>query len=841
MPLQMFKEMFNGKYDGVTAPTLLPVGGISDGLNVRKVSAAGGWKPRKGGTTHNTTVIAAAAVLSMHQYTHPRNADYHFLAQCNSTLEDALDANLPPDNDTPTNFGDSISSDVGTTPGFSDVIGDLWVYADGSGGPLLWGGDNPFCSGFAVYDASETSYVDYTRDVTDNRTDTEALVLGAADDIYYVCSPQIAKGIKLVLGDTVNDTARTVTINAWRSADWATVGAVTDGTRDTPGLTKTHAKSGTMTWTAGADTMRVINGIMGYWYQVTFNDTLSNSVDVISCQVQFDVARMTNKWNGVFQTPLAVRFYDNSEGLYVDRSGSVSNESTSQYIQLDAMEEVDFIYVKSAEPLTGIGIGIVDGYENTAAVKVHATEGIEHWDGDSWVFNAVAIGDDQVPWYDETLDEDNDSSFAQTGTVWWNATGDVVKRRTMEFDSLPGFWYRMSFDGIPDNTDDDIRMFYVVTVPYPEPLGTYNGVIEFKGRALLWGDKEFPNRLRYSCKDRPDCFSGSDSGYTDAFGDNTAIVCAIRFYNELLVFKANSIWLLEGYSPQTFGTLRISDQVGCCAAKSPVKFEVGSPQMHCDEDLSIAVWMDTDGVYALDGRKPKKVSLPVDHYFNTEYSTAIPATDLADVQAFPDSLNNEYHLLIPQSGSTGHGTELVLNAITDEWFPPWDRTVGGANDYLISGISLRGTGNRYHTYGGGSAGRVYRLEDDTSDKNAADEDVAIKHSVKTRAISADPKQSPSLRFTFRKAFLEAKAVTSPTVKTITTKFYKDVATSGTTITTPAAINLGNTGYSLVMDGVNTNQSRCFTAQLEFIAAVIDLEMEVSSLLYSLEVQGEGGQ
>ena len=355
------------------------------------------------------------------------------------------------------------------------------------------------------------------------------------------------------------------------------------------------------------------------------------------------------------------------------------------------------------------------------------------------------------------------------------------------------------------------------------------------------GDKEFPNRLRYGCKDRPDCFSGSDSGYTDAFGDNTKIVCAIRFYNELLVFKANSVWLLEGYSPQTFGTLRISDQVGCCAAKSPVKFEVGSPQMHTDEDLSIAVWMDTDGVYALDGRKPKKISLPVDHYFNTEYTTAIAAADLVDVQAFPDPLNNEYHLLIPQVGSTGHGTELVVNVIQDEWYPPWDRTVGGANDYLVSGISLRGTANRYHTYGGGSAGRIYRLENDTSDKDASDADVAITHQIKTRGISVDPKQSPSLTFTFRKAWIEAKAVTSPATKTITTKFYKDVATSGTTISAPAAISLGNTGYSLVVDGIDTSQPRCLAFQLEFVAAVIDLEMEIRSVLYTLEGVGESDQ
>jgi len=827
MAMQMFKEQLNGKYDGVTAPTLLPVGGLSGGQNVRKVSAAGAWKPRKGVSTHNTTAIASASVLSMHQYTHPRLSDYHFLAQCNSNLYDSTDD--PPASGT--TFGSSIFASASSSkPGFSDTIGDLFMYADGGGAPVLWGGDEPFCSGFLSYDSSSVRYTDSTRWVTDNKSGTSGIVLGAASDILYVCSPEIAEGIKLDLGTNVNATARTATLKSWQSGAWSDRSA-TDGTASGGA---TLAIDGSFTWTRSAnDTMRVLGGIMGYWYQISFSGALSNSVDVIACQVNFDMVTVSNKWDGVFQTPLAIRFYDQSAGQGIDYTGKLSNESTSQYLQLDAATTSDYIFVKSAEPLTGIGIGVVDGYENTGDSQITAASGIEHWDGDSWVTNAVLS--------DETLDTGADSSFAATGVVWWNATGVTDKKTTIPNDSIPGYWYKIKWDAAPDNAADDVRVYYIVTVPFPEALGTYDGVVEFKSRALIWGDEEFPNRLRYSCKDRPDCFAGADSGYTDAFGDTTKIICAIRFHNELLVFKAGSSWFLEGFSPQTFGTLRLTDTVGCCAAQTPKVIETGPPMMHQDEALTIAMWMDTDGVYALDGRKPKKISLPVDQYFNTEYSsTVIAAADLDNVQAFIDPLNNEYHVLLPNGGS-GHGVELVYNPLQDEWYPPWDRTVGGANDYLVSGVRLRGTANRYHTYGGGSAGRIYRLENDTSDKDASDADVAITHQIKTRAISVDPKQSPSLTFDFRKAWIEAKAVASPATKTITSKFYKDVATSGTTITAPATVDLGNTGFSLVVDGIDTNQPRCLTFQLEFIAAVIDLEMEIRSVLYTLEVKGESDQ
>jgi hypothetical protein len=312
----------------------------------------------------------------------------------------------------------------------------------------------------------------------------------------------------------------------------------------------------------------------------------------------------------------------------------------------------------------------------------------------------------------------------------------------------------------------------------------------------------------------------------------------VRFYSELVIFKEDSVWMLEGYAPGNFGVTKIADTVGTVAPKSVVVAEVGYPSMLADEPLTVVIWADSDGVYALDGRKPRKVSEPVRHYFDTEYSTtAIKATELDDLQAFPDVLRNEYHLLISRLGTatTGHGTELVYNYVTDEWYPPWDRTVGGANDYLVCGICLRGTDNRYYTYGGANNGRVLKLEDDTTDKNASDADVLITHNIKTRAIGFAQKMSVTEEFTFRQAWIEAKARSAGT---LTTNFYKDLATSATAIATPAALSLINTGYNLVVDGINTRQTGCKCFQLEFEGATADLELEIYSFLYAAEVEGE---
>ena len=191
MANQVFEEHFTGKYDGVIPALLLPKGSLSGGANVRKVSPGGGWKVRKGSTLWNTAALGDPdAINSLHYYKNPKKEDAHFIGQYDSKLYD-LEA-------LPTGGYSGVTSlgvTVGTTPGFSDVVGENWFYADGSGRPITWGGDEPLCSGFVVYDSSATAYIDYTRKVTDGRTSTLALLGTGVSDTYFVCSGEIASGI----------------------------------------------------------------------------------------------------------------------------------------------------------------------------------------------------------------------------------------------------------------------------------------------------------------------------------------------------------------------------------------------------------------------------------------------------------------------------------------------------------------------------------------------------------------------------------------------------------------------------------------------------------------------
>ena len=139
-------------------------------------------------------------------------------------------------------------------------------------------------------------------------------------------------------------------------------------------------------------------------------------------------------------------------------------------------------------------------------------------------------------------------------------------------------------------------------------------------------------------------------------------------------------------------------------------------------------------------------------------------------------------------------------------------------------------------YGGDANGRVHRLETDTSDKNAANADVAISHKVKTRAISAKQPEATTLRFTFRKLWIEAQARGVSTA--LGTKFFKNMATSGATLSVPAVLNLQESSKDLSVPGLDTSQEGCMCFEVEFSLATIDLEMELWSFLYQVEARGE---
>jgi len=802
--IKMFKEQFTGKYHGTNPPSLMKPGDIGDGLNIRKVSDAGGYWARKG-TERRSAQLQAASILSIFEYTHPRNGDEHFLAQTNTELEESSKSAI-------LTFATLFSDMDATEPAFGDTVREHFYIGDDNGAPIVYGGDTPFCEGFVnVPLTTNDAKLDEILEVTDNDATTYATLGTAADSVYYVASAEKATQIILDL-ETKNTDASVLKVYYWYNAAWVEITNAThgyvDGTISPAGVT--HGADGTISWNAIAtQDMKVIAGKMAYWYKVTWSLAMEDGVEISKCQVYFPPQRMTNKWDGTYDFPTAVRIYDGTQ--YQDYTGELANESTALYADLTDIGSGDLLYVKSAEPLCGIGVGITPDYESSVSTDITQ---VQFWDGDSWEAASDVV--------DETAQ--GGAAFAQTGTIWWDgASSSGSKIRTFDWDTSPGYWYRFYLDDAA-NFSDDTRVWGIQTAVYPKAISNATGCIEFKGRLLLWGDPLYPNRMRFSARDFPDCFCGPDSGYTDQVGNMSAILVAKPFYNELMLWKKDQIYLLEGYDKLTFGTLKVSTTIGVASPKTAYVVETGSATMHRNEPLSIAIWQEVDGIYMLDGRKPRKASAAVDQYFNPQYSECIAAANIRNRQAFVDYVNNEYHFLLSDG-------ELVYNYIRDEWYPKWEREVD-----LVSGLAVRGYDNRKYTFGGDASGYLWLLEQGTTDDDdtvdtAVAQDFTTK--LKTRAIAAGQDKATSQIMTFRKAWIESRTKNG----TITAKIHKNLETTGQSLATPSAsIDLSSTDYNLVTPGRTGSIENMDVFELEFEGT--GATMEIYSVLYQVDPRGE---
>lgn len=799
MPLKLNREPLSGHYDGVTNPLLLPEGSISDGQNVRHAGPNGGWKGRRGCTVYNSGEGAgsAPAMKSFFDYEHPVNGDYHFVVNSTANL---YDCNVGPP---PGSVHNDLSSetdlgiDTGSARGFGCTVKDHFFFASSTTPPVTYGGLTPFCSGFLVYRTADGSYTDCTVLVADSSDSTYATLGSASGDYYLVGMHEPGHGISLTFG-TPNTKTVTVSVSAWRSGAWAAVSGLSDGTS----TTETHDTDGSLTWTASAsDEMSVLGGIMAYWYRVSFSAAV-DAVTIKSCKVAWSAHTLTNKWDGVYRHVSGFLYYDTSD--YRDSLGVISNAALSQCVTLSSATTAAALYVKTQEPACGFAFGIVPTKNNTADAQINS---VKTWTGNEFT---------SMTFRDETLDGDANSSFSTSGTVWLTRPSAVSpQKRVFQGDSVPGYWYEIKWDATLLATT---AIYLSLYAEQPEALGYYDGCVEFNGALVLWGDKRYPNRLRVSKPGKPDSFNAGIASFSGVIGDSTVVKNAIVLNRHLIVWKGRGVWAVaRDYSiEQIAGTVGLAGEHTACVS------EIGLEGFKRDELVHVAIWQDIDGVYMMDGKTIKKISSAISNYFDEEFSTEYLSTNLLDRVAYIDQIHNEYHLLLPTK-------ELVYDIDKQTWIPPFVR-----NQYLSYAKTVVMSDGRKATYGIGTPAAqqvIYRLEVDTTDKNASGQDVAITQDITTRAFTAE-NYHVSYDFGLGHIWQELDAAASGNVAVT---LYPNQKTSGVSL---GNASLVNSGYDLALPSVCANGYRAASFQFKFSVSTADLVLKIYGLAYSAQIHGK---
>jgi hypothetical protein len=284
------------------------------------------------------------------------------------------------------------------------------------------------------------------------------------------------------------------------------------------------------------------------------------------------------------------------------------------------------------------------------------------------------------------------------------------------------FWYKLEWNLLMYNSDsDEMRIWKVRGIAAPKTVKNYTCCLNFKDFLFLFGREDAPNTGDYSFYKNPFQLSGQGTSSVlprVTFGNSDRVTGAIRYYNEAIVFKRTEVWMMEGDSPENFGTMLIDDSVGCVAPETirQVRMWVQNPDGN-SQFQHVIIFQALDGLYGCDGLKIFKVSADIENFFDPSKPEVIKDGYLDDSRSWYDFLQNEYHFII-WSGATPTLMEYVFNTELQRWSGPWPRAVA-----ILCGVTLFGDSTQYLQYGGGTDGRVYHLEcnsyNDVNVSNAA--------------------------------------------------------------------------------------------------------------------------
>lgn len=814
-----YEEMlFAGKLVTSREPFLVGKENYTELRNMRYSPEGVGIETRYGMRRFNNTAIASGGDIEklwQHLYTYEQTryhdlyvvTDEKALYKCDSLPESSAGAG---------SLGNSLYSFSANSniPAFCSVENhavatsgqDLIAYSGATPNivQFLYGTD--IGTADTAADEDDKTFQIATDEVTDantNRTVTITLDTQANNEALYVGYWQPVDGIKWDL-TAYNATSATITVSYWNGSAWT---AISTGWSDgTASGGAPFAQDGTMSWTyiaVGTEKPHRINGQTLFWYRIETDTTLDNFT-VNQITVTKDWREIEDLGDGREVLPSGCIWLDDGDDPYHDVLDRVIVDSKGLYVSFkdDTADEdiaaADEIYLGFPVRVLGIRLDFVERYANDGSAS---TLTVSYWGGTSWTAYAA----------DEINDgtSKNSKTFNQSGEIRLEDKGVTVKPTTLPNAGikLPMFWYKLTFSAkMYNDTNDEMRMWKVRGLPAPrtqDEIRKYNWVENFKDRLFLFGPEEAPNTIDFSAYKNPFALTGSDTSSVwprITLGNQDEIVCGVRFFNELFGFKRNEVWLIEGDSPDTFGTLLLDDTIGCVAPETAkvVRTWVSLPDGRRDFRHA-CFFLAHDGVYAADAVKIWKLSDDIENYFNPKYTDTVIKSNYRQLSsAWFDPNENEYHLLI-WSGSTPTLLEFVYNTVLERWTGPFVRLTD-----IECGATVYDGNNERLQYGGGTDGRVYRLEIGSNDVYTNGTVGAIDNWAETGDMWT------GLRFkqAHRNIFLFGKAQSAGSV---TVSIKGDGQTTGATVGTA---NMVRAGYETFISEVAIGDRDTNAASME---------------------------
>lgn len=574
--------------------SMIPLGGYSMIQNIR--GRHPGFEKRLGCRRLHTVADGTNRVETLFQFSKGKQTERHFFAQMSDG--DVLDATTAPPGITTGAFGTEVYSATGTIiPASWAILRDWLLFADSTDVARIYSGNNEYVGAFIVYKGTETipsipsKGADYSIEVSTDDTTLYAVldslsVLTDYDCIFiktYTPADTLTWAFK-----AVNATASTLQMHYWNGA-WTAVTGFTDNTASAGAC---MAQDGTMTWTMTTDHVpHYMFGQSGYWHRLSLaSGSLDSEVEVYTVKYNSDWCKMQNMWDGVPLPAIESYIYFNSSATYE------FYESTG--IDIGGMTSSDKYYFNSKKPSIAMYVS-VGAVPNTTA---STTATIKYWNGTA--FSSVSSQSDAT--------SENSKSHAKDGWITWAHPTDE-QPSMFQSSQYFSYWYEVSFD----KTLTSDMSISVETMPYftMTEFGKCIGVAPFKRRAAYAFDK-LPGYIAISSAQHPFVLNGTDyTVWEIGDGRDNKVVAMKSFYNELMVFQEEKgvnggcITLIQGYSPETYGTLLIDTHKGTLNSKSVVVVSgVLTWYKFQNTPATVAFFISHYGVFMCDGQNVISIS-----------------------------------------------------------------------------------------------------------------------------------------------------------------------------------------------------------------------------------------
>ena len=567
---------------------------------------------------------------------------------------------------------------------------------------------------------------------TDTFAEIDSLGTLATHDALFICTDIPASKLTLTfVSGATNDNVSVLSVHYWKDVagayGWTAVSSLSDGT-DVGG--DTFKQNGSITWTAAptGEAPHFMFGRNGFWYRLTFDAAIGSDVQISECSYESSYQQIQNIWGGVPQPPAEVLIEqagDDIQKMWKSAAASSINLRkfpAGDYIYIHSIDKLVGFYIDPGSTPNIISAKVTNlqtkdgstGEDTLVSTKREFsregfTEGMdvvtENFDnaGNNVTFNIRSVSSSTImaptdTWNIEETDSDatityNKESFIQAVEYWdgnsWVAVSNMVDgTRGL---SRHGFVTWQRNDAHKSQFKQSIFHAYVYRFKINEPVlaninvsleimpyfdidelsyGVCNGA--WKQRAVYSNGNQF---AFITGRGSPMTLNGSDFAVMEAGdGRSNQILTFRTFYNELIVWQEEDArnggctTLFEGFSPQTFGKVVLSTEIGCMNAKSAVVVD-GSTAFVSTKDRvqTIAVWLSRYGVYMTDGRVVTNISKQIHNYFNPLKSECINIAEKKKMWLDYDSGERVIRIGLVTSTSTDCDIFPVLDLDNFQW------------------------------------------------------------------------------------------------------------------------------------------------------------------------------